>query len=502
MMGMYVMIMLMLSGGGGNDLLDYISTSIYWEIKGVKVEESVMLKELDIPKTVDVSPLVKQLGAKSSKERDKAYRELSAAGAGAVPALTEAAKSDDIEVASSAREILKTLRAKQGKAFEIRRLMAIRTLGEMKSRNALNLLKTLAESQDFFTADYAKASIALIEGREYIRPGVAKELLATDLACMPAGTGVAGQITRFTGQPVDLVVKAGQMAQLMGEMGGGDDVGKMIPDFIRGAFPYLERIGNIRIQAATFAVAGDIGNDSGSISLLIRGVYDRVAVRELSAGHGASSTVGGLEFISMDGIALFCPASRDRFLIVIGPSEAAMPLAALAAAVTAKAPKLQLGKKLQTLIGTIDTTSSIWLVAEMTDGLKKFLGFQVLDSGTMTATETRTGTDFKISISADKEDGIAQTARIIEDGLAEIKHEMLNNNAQKADMAKVLKPFIDFIDTVKCVRNGRTSLVTGHYNGAVTSSIMMLPLFFIGSMTTMHRGVPMPIMPQPEGLSQ
>ncbi|MEI6808191.1 MAG: hypothetical protein WCN95_05665, partial [bacterium] len=177
----------------------------------------------------------------------------------------------------------------------------------------------------------------------------------------------------------------------------------------------------------------------------------------------------------------------------------------LATSLTAKEPQLQLGKKLQTLIGTIDITSSIWLAVEMTDALKKFIDVPLLDSGTMMATETRAGTDFRISISADKEDGIAQTARIIEDGLAKIKHEMLNNNAQKVDMANVLKPFIDFIDTVKCVRTGKTSLVTGHYNGAVTSSIMMLPLFFIGSMTmnsVQVDHVPMPVMPPPEGLGR
>src|SRR5437764_8476301 len=106
----YAGMLMMLLGGGANDLLDLVHTDSYWKAKQV---------------TVSVEQLITDANSKAPVNPDAAAPQ--AAG--------------------------------------VRRLMAIRTLGELKKAEALTMLQSLVDSKEPFVADYAKAAIAAIEGK-------------------------------------------------------------------------------------------------------------------------------------------------------------------------------------------------------------------------------------------------------------------------------------------------------------------------------------------------
>src|SRR5690606_23323791 len=88
---------------------------------------------------------------------------LPAMDADALKSLEEAARSKDPAIASAARTLLVKQRTGD-KPGQVRRLMAIRALGEMKDPRAIEALRPLAESDAPFMADQARRAIARIEG--------------------------------------------------------------------------------------------------------------------------------------------------------------------------------------------------------------------------------------------------------------------------------------------------------------------------------------------------
>src|SRR4051812_36289094 len=135
-------LILFLLFGGGKDLVSYIPPQVYWESKGVeRVTLDTLLPDLPVNDApVDVDKLITALGSDDPAARDKAAKALLAAGPGVAAALDKEADSPDVEVARQARMIAAQLRT-EAKPREIRRLMAIRTLGDLKDPKALPALK-------------------------------------------------------------------------------------------------------------------------------------------------------------------------------------------------------------------------------------------------------------------------------------------------------------------------------------------------------------------------
>jgi len=198
--GMMEMLMLLLSGGGwGNDLLDYLPTSAYWRAKGVEVSVERMTAELAVAEPADLAQLIRDLGADRHATREAASAKLRALGPVAIPALKKAAESDDPEVRTRAKELLEGLSG-GAQANAIRRLMAIRTLGELKKPEALAALRPLLEAKEPFVADYAARAIATIEGRAHERAAASREMLWRDLCLLPANCGIVAQLRMPGGQ--------------------------------------------------------------------------------------------------------------------------------------------------------------------------------------------------------------------------------------------------------------------------------------------------------------
>src|SRR5688572_2329943 len=161
----FLALVLSLVTGGGNDLLDYMPTVGYWAEKNVQVSLESMTAELAERPARDVGPLIADLGSPDAETRDKAalkIREIG--GAGALSALSEAGESPDAEVRRRARALLQQIGGDEIQRG-VRRLMAIRTLGQLRNPQAVAALKPLLESKQLFVAEYAQNALDAIEGR-------------------------------------------------------------------------------------------------------------------------------------------------------------------------------------------------------------------------------------------------------------------------------------------------------------------------------------------------
>jgi hypothetical protein len=276
MMGMNWVAMLLTMSLGGNDLLDMVNTKDYWESKGVTVSVGSMLNELSpadagIP---DASELIKQLGDKSSQVRQRATGKLASMGAAVLPQLKKALASPDPEIATRAKQIIAKLTSGGPNAAAIRRLMAIRTLGELKDTKALEGLKKFQDSQEPFVAQYVGRAIANIEGKPYSRPIPSDADMKKDLAALPKSCGAVAQ-ARMVYEPaavndiLDSITKFDprESAGAMDEK----DLSKEILDLVEAA-------GNVRLDAITIGIAGKVGPNEGFIVLVGRGQFDPAAL--------------------------------------------------------------------------------------------------------------------------------------------------------------------------------------------------------------------------------
>src|SRR5213075_163124 len=117
-----------------------------------------------------------------------------ATGPAAIPALEKASDDPDIEVANRTKNLIQQIRTNT-KAASVRKLVAIRALGEKKSREALPALQPLLNSKEPFVADYAARAIAQIEGKPLPSRRLTPENLKTDLSLLPATCSIVGQVT-------------------------------------------------------------------------------------------------------------------------------------------------------------------------------------------------------------------------------------------------------------------------------------------------------------------
>src|SRR3954468_2875328 len=186
-----------LLGAGGGDLLDYVPTESYWKAKQVTVTPEQLVGDLRPTPVAQVGELVAQLNSPDAAVRDAAAAKIRAAGPGAIPALKEETDSEIVEVARRAKALIQEITADM-KPASVRRLMAIRTLGERKEKAGLDVLRPLLESKEPFVAEYAARAVARIEGKPYERQRPEGQM-KQDVWLLPANCAVVGQLSPRTG---------------------------------------------------------------------------------------------------------------------------------------------------------------------------------------------------------------------------------------------------------------------------------------------------------------
>ena len=180
-------LMMMLTQGGASDVLDLVDSGSYWKAQKV---------------AVTVEALAGQLDAKVE-------------GEGA-------------------------------HAAAVRRLMAIRALGELKDMAALARLKPLVNETAPFVADYAKQAIASNEGTPYRRPPASPETLASDVALLPSECAAVLQTGISGGGPVSYD-KVFELMKAMEPRGGQAEFDRMRTEVTERITRLTDAVGNFRV---------------------------------------------------------------------------------------------------------------------------------------------------------------------------------------------------------------------------------------------------------------
>lgn len=291
MMSIFPVLLMVLSlsiTGSGRDMLDYMGTDVYWKQKSVTVTPENMLAELGTGKgeTVgDISPLIKQLGDENYKARKDAFAKIKALGAPVIPQLKAAKEAaTDPDVKDACERLIGGFTGAT-KSGQVRRLMAIRTLGELKDKSALPALQKLTDSKEQFVADYANAAIASINGTPYTRPGATAEQRASDVAMLPAEVGAVLQLSANGGQTVPLQRLLDQAFKSIGDNSpeAQEQKNRTITEMNAGILKTLEQMGNIRVDVATVGISNQVGPNQGFGVIIVRGQYDPTALSPLTS---------------------------------------------------------------------------------------------------------------------------------------------------------------------------------------------------------------------------
>src|SRR5947209_12844999 len=154
----FLVLLSLLVGGGGSDLLDYVPSDYYWKHKQVDVSLDTMTNELKPVDAQDISKIIPDLDSADPQMRETATKKIQSVGPAALPELKKQAQSDEQEIAGRARALIQKIEASE-RPKAVRRLMAIRTLGEMKKKEALPTLQAMLKSDEMFVTEYAREAI-------------------------------------------------------------------------------------------------------------------------------------------------------------------------------------------------------------------------------------------------------------------------------------------------------------------------------------------------------
>ena len=414
-------VLMMLLGQGPNELLDLLPSKDYWQHQGVEMTAENVLADLT-----------------------------------AADANTPA----------------------QGGQADVRRLMAIRTLGELRCKEALPALRKLADSKELFVADYAGRAIAAIEGRDAPRPGVSAAERLQDVELLPAGCGLVAQYALAPGAgPIDLAKVLAAMGPMAGpapQEGGLDQLVKPLTEF-------AGMVGNLRVDAVTIGVAGEIDSDKGFVVVVARGLYDAkraaAALKETLDGRDAerTQTIGGLEVFYPDREFGLIFASNQRLVLVSGPKRELMPVEQVVAAVKAGKGTLREDKELAKLIDAADKTGRLWMAVRMGETYRK--AHPMLEpfvSAALVTKETKDAVEFSLLAQGDDADKVAAAVAQFNGELA----KSVKGIKQAADKMPPLQPMAEFIESIQASQSGKAVTITAKFAGKGSAVAMLMPLMF------------------------
>ena len=410
----YLSLLLCLLTGGGNDLLDYALSDAFWREKKVEVSFDAMVAELADKAGPDVAALIPDLGSPNAEKRDKALLTIREAGGAATKALTEAADSPDAEVRRRARTLLRQI---GGDEIErgVRRLMAIRTLGEMRKPEALPVLKPLLTSKEPFVAEYAQASIDRIDGK--VASANARAPAAGvdgDVWLLPAECRTLGQLVPRRGTPLgtsELMASFKQgLAGATGKPQSDAEKEQRAADVTRMVLALADKIGNVRVDAASFGISGTLvptaggpdAPDPGYLAVVIRGRYHSEWARTLARSEKVpAQEVDGVEVYQPDGETAWMMPSDELFVFVASDGDIDSAIKSLASAAKAGKPPVNASgdDTRRKLIETIDTKQAVlWAAAAVTPEQKKLPVAEAFD--TITLLGSREGKALKLAMTA------------------------------------------------------------------------------------------------------
>lgn len=490
--GMSFMFPLLAMGGG--DLLNQIPVQDYWQQRGISSNYDTMLNFLD-EKTepVDATALIRQLGDVDYQVRDKAAGQLEALGRRVEKQLQQATEASDPEVRFRAKELLKKLGSNQHQRH-IHRLMAIRTLGEMKDPRALPHLKKLLDSNRNFEADYARQAIATIESKPLPARTINPALMSKHLWMLPKECGYVAQARNAEVQGT----RISDMFKLFGEMGAGDQVAEMKREFYKGLLEAADRIGNVRLDSITVGVAENVGDDSGFVVLIARGLYNKAAIesfiKEEFVDDPEDIKPTGIEGVSIyqpESEAAIIPVSNELLIAMFGPNEEKLPIKAVIEAVKTGKGTLSENAAMVDLIQRADTAKPIWGAARLTDHLWKEIGMDrtLMPVGTLQDFHFHAEIGAKksrlVAIAQGKEAANVEASGLMIKTWVNMGAQFMKQNMNEAPptMKPKLTTMIQAMEGLQCQSKDKTLTVTAEYPGNMAQDIIVMPAMMFLSVT-------------------
>jgi hypothetical protein len=452
-----------LLGAGGGDLLDYVPTDAYWKAKQVTVTPEQLVGDLRPTPAAQVGELVAQLNSPDAAVRDAAAAKIRAAGPGAIPALKEETESEVIEVSRRAKSLIQEITADM-KPSSVRRLMAIRTLGERKEKAGLEVLRPLLESKEPFVSEYAARAVAGIEGKPYQRPRP-EDALRHDLWLLPANTAAVVQFAPQAGlmTPLDQALRPMPIRP--------EQKDERLDALTQMVLVLAERVGNMRLDGVTIGLSGDISDRSGSLVAVVRGQFDRVAFSELVRQLGTpAGNVEGFDVFQPDNESAMFFASDNQAVYMAAPRGTSLPLKEMAAAVKVGKGGFDRAEGMAELIKQADTKQSLWGVARTTPEIRQFppvAGFeQVVLVG------RQDGPAFQFQLTAKGSD-----PKKVEGSVQELNRMLKGGREWFEANAPVMPPLLPVRNLLRSVTqkvNGTEVTATASYKGPVTETLVFL----------------------------
>jgi hypothetical protein len=484
----FISVLFALVSGGANDALDFVSTEAYWKTKTVAVSVEAMAAELKPVPAADVGEHVRKLGSDNDAVRQEASRKILAVGPAALPDLEKAADDPDVETASRASNLAQQIR--QGsKGAQMRRLMAIRTLGELKKVEGLPALRPLLVSKEMFVADYAARAVATIEGKPLPPRPVDAAALKADLSLFPTNVGAVGQVVVGSDRPVDLDKLLKDVPPQPGE-----DRQKALDQMQPALISTLEQVGNVRIEAVTFAVADTIGHREGFAAAVVRVKYDAKAVANLVRPilNKTEAVEGAEVFVPTDEIAFAFP-SDDRFVAITGAKREQLPVKELLTAIRDNRGPLLTNKDLAALIAAVDPKAKAWAVCKVSDSYRAAPVLAAFDTLTVTGVPDGDTLNLKVAGAGKDAAAVKDAVNQVAGGVAQLQQEA----PKMAERMPPLKPMADFAESIKTEAAGNQATLTASFKGD-TTALLGLPMVMFGarSVEVHHAPPPAPVKDQ------
>lgn len=477
----FLTLVLCLLTGGGNDLLDYLPTEAYWAHKRVDISVETMAAQLARPGEQDVSGLIAELGSPDAAARDEAALKLREIGPPALPQLREASESPDTEVRRRARSLARLLggdRVEQN----VRRLMAIRTLGEIGRPQGLAALEPLLDSKELFVAEYAQAAIDAIRGKRPAVSSAARDAAPSvldDVWLLPAQCRAVGQLVPRRGSPIGF-------AELMAAAGADeeaeqDENAALVTNMV---LALAEQVGNVRIDAATIGLAGNPASPQavqkpGSVTVIVRGKYDSAWARELARANLVPvRQVDGLDVFEPDGEQAWLMPSDELFVFVASPSPESIPLAEAVAAVKSGKGGLAGDDQMRKLVGTIDTKQILWGAAIVAPEQRDLPVAGAFDTVTLVGRREQKRT-LRLTMT-----GRGDNAGKVADAVGRANQHAKDSAEflEGMQVAPIVTLAMELLETVRAEANGKTATLTAHIE-TTPAAILSLPMLSDAELT-------------------
>jgi len=415
-----------------------------------------------------------------------------------IPLLKPHAKSASPEVATRVQEIIAQL-STRAERKAIRRLMAIRTLGELKHRPAAPALKKLTASKELFVADYARRALAAIEGVPYSRKPAPLEQRLKDVWMLPDSCAIVGQAAiAGGGKPLDFDKMLAMFAQPRMKVTREDVIEQL---FKKVLLPALSKVGNLRLDHVTLGVSGDIGGRAGYVVAIGRGKYDAEKVKALIRTECPTQTtleaaekrrrkcwfkIGQVEvFCPDDEFALLFP-SNELAVLVAGPRGDGLPIEAVARAVQAGRGRLAENRKMAAMIQSVDKSGGIWAAAIMTETYRKEVLFAPFGAMTLVARQARGAMEFRLTAKVHDAEKLPATMKMVKDGLAEGRKEL----AREAQRMPAIKPLADLLQSIQIKETPKEITATAQLKGDSPTGLMLMPWLMFGVAVRSSDGPP------------